>query len=285
MNSWRNNNRRRRKVREQLKPQESRPKINISFHPFGSFVAALRFLTILPLPGILGTSEEELTKAVPFFPLVGLLLGCLAVPIAWGLSLLLPPLPVAVLLIFLLAVFSGGLHLDGLADSADGFFSARPREQMLEIMHDSTIGPMGVIALVLLLLLNAACLASLSSGLIPAILLMPIAGRAAILLLMALLPYARSEGGLGSLFAPYFNNVTARMTALAGLIFLSGMAWGAAGAQGIFAVFAVLLLTTLFAVFCRRKIGGITGDTLGAACELAEAAVALSFAIKVGGIL
>ncbi|MCI5144456.1 MAG: adenosylcobinamide-GDP ribazoletransferase [Candidatus Electrothrix sp. AR3] len=199
--------------------------------------------------------------------------------------MVLPPLPVAVLLVFLLLAFSGGLHLDGLADTADGFFSARSRTRMLEIMHDSTIGPMGVIALVLLLLLKVTCLSSLSSQLIPAILLMPIAGRTAILLLMALQPYARTEEGLGSIFAPYFNNFTARMTAFAGLIFFSGMAWGTVGARGALAVFTVILLTALFAALCSRKIGGITGDTLGAICELAEAMIALIFVIRIDGIV
>jgi adenosylcobinamide-GDP ribazoletransferase len=249
-----------------------------------SFVAALRFLTVIPLPGSLGDSKEELARAVPFFPLIGLLFGCLAVPLTWGLHLLLPPPVTAVLVTLALLSFSGGLHLDGLADTADGFFSARPRERMLEIMRDSATGAMGVIALVLLLLLKVACLSSMPSGrLIVAVFLMPVAGRTAILLLMAMLPYIRPEGGLGSLFAAYFNNRHAWAVSLAALLLFSGTAWAAAGIQGLLAAFAVLLLTALFAAFCRSKIGGVTGDTLGAACELAEAVVALVFVLHLGG--
>jgi len=264
-------------------PSTRRPLNRSIITLIGSFVAALRFLSIIPFAGSLGTSEEELARAVPFFPLVGLLFACIALPLTWCLSLILPPAVTAVLAVFILLTFSGGLHLDGLADTADGFFSSRPRERMLEIMRDSASGAMGVIALVLLLSLKIACLASMSDQLLIAVFLMPIAGRVAILLLMAMLPYARLEGGLGNLFKDAFNTQQARLRALAALLVLSGLSWAAAGSLGMLAVFAVLLVTTLFALFCRQKIGGVTGDTLGAACELAEAVTALVFILKIGG--
>jgi len=275
-----------RKAPEQRKspePKTTQPLNRSIINTIGSFVAALRFLSIIPFAGSLGTNEEELTRSVPFFPLVGLLFACIALPLTWCLSLVLPPAVTAVLTVFILLAFSGGLHLDGLADTADGFFSARPRERMLEIMRDSTSGAMGVMALILLLSLKIACLASMNNQLLIAVFLMPIAGRVAILLLMAMLPYARAEGGLGSLFKDSFNTQQARLRALAALLVLSGLSWAAAGPQGILAVFAVLLMTALFALFCRHKIGGVTGDTLGAACELAEAVVALVFVLKLGG--
>jgi len=245
----------------------------------GRFAAAFRFLTIIPLPGSLGTTEDELAGATPFFPLVGLLLGCIVVPIVWLLHLLLPPLVTAVLITLVLLAFSGGLHLDGLADTADGFFSSRPKEKILEIMRDSATGAMGVIALVILLLLKVACLSSLDANLLPVVLLMPLAGRTAILLMMALLPYARPQGGLATLF----YSRRSKMVALWSLVFFAAVAWLAAGVQGGMVVLAVVLLVVLFGWFCRLKIGGATGDTLGAACELAEVAVALIFVIRVGG--
>ncbi|MCI5150681.1 MAG: adenosylcobinamide-GDP ribazoletransferase [Candidatus Electrothrix sp. MAN1_4] len=250
----------------------------------GSFVAALHFLSIIPFSGSFGTSEQELTRSVPFFPLVGLFFGCIALPMAWGLYMVLPPAVAAVLVVFLLLSFSGGLHLDGLADTADGFFSARPRERVLEIMRDSATGAMGVLALILLLALKIACLASMKQQLALAVFLMPLAGRIAILLLMAVLPYARPEGGLGTLFQDSFATRQAQLRALAVMLVFSGMSWAAAGSQGLLAVFAVLFITGIFALFCRQKIGGITGDTLGAACELAEATVALVFVLKLGGV-
>ncbi|MCI5166159.1 MAG: adenosylcobinamide-GDP ribazoletransferase [Candidatus Electrothrix sp. GM3_4] len=205
-------------------------------------------------------------------------------PLTWCLNVVLPPAVTAVLTVCILLFFSGGLHLDGLADTADGFFSARPRERMLEIMRDSASGAMGVIALVLLLSLKIVCLASMTDQLLVAVFLMPIAGRVAILLLMAMLPYARPEGGLGSLFKDSFDTNQARIHSLVVLLVFSGISWAAAGPTGILAVFAVLLMTALFAFFCRHKIGGVTGDTLGAACELAEAVIALVFVLKIGGI-
>ena len=245
----------------------------------GRFAAAFRFLTVIPLPGALGTSEQELAGATPFFPVVGLLLGAAAVPAAWCLNLLLPPMVSAVLITFVLLGFSGGLHLDGLADTADGFFSSRPREKILEIMRDSATGAMGVIGLILVLVLKITCLASLSTSLLPAVFLMPLAGRTAILLMMGLLPYARTQGGLATL--SYSRR--SKVVALGSLVFFTATAGLAAGGQGIMAVSAVLVMVLLFAWFCRAKIGGATGDTLGAACELAEAAVALIFAVHPGG--
>ncbi|MCI5134159.1 MAG: adenosylcobinamide-GDP ribazoletransferase [Candidatus Electrothrix sp. AW2] len=273
---------------EKARQRKSEPRIGQSFNrrminAIGSFVAALRFLSIIPFAGTFGTDKEALTRSVPFFPLVGLLFACIALPLTWCLHQVLPSPVTAVLTVFLLLSFSGGLHLDGLADTADGFFSSRPKEQMLEIMRDSASGAMGMIALFLLLSLKVACLASMNEQLFFAIFLMPIAGRIAILLLMAMLPYARLEGGLGSLFQGAFHTQQARLRALAGILVFIGISWVAAGPRGLLTVFAVLLITALFALFCRQKIGGVTGDTLGAACELAEATVALVFVLQLGG--
>jgi adenosylcobinamide-GDP ribazoletransferase len=288
VNRWRRNRRRPEEEtpphHESLERPERRfhpPPLKLLLRPFGAFAAALRFLTLLPMPGRIGTNEADLTHAALFFPLVGLLLGCIAAPAAQLLLHLLPPLPAAVLLTFLLLAFSGGLHLDGLADTADGFFSARSPERMLEIMKDSHIGAMGAIALILLVLLKTACLASLPADkLLAAVFLMPAAGRTAILLLMALLPYAR-EGGLGSVFAVYFNSGTGWLASSGGFLLLTWAAYAAAGPSGLTVVLAVLLLTFFFALLCRCKIGGATGDTLGAACELAETAAALAFVLKI----
>jgi adenosylcobinamide-GDP ribazoletransferase len=289
MNRWRRNRRRKEpQLQEDSGGQEeskhrlpSIGTLSLLLRPFGSFAAALRFLTILPLPSKIGTTEAELVHAAPFFPAVGLLLGCIAAPAAKMFFFFLPPLPAALLTVFTLLAFSGGLHLDGLADTADGFFSARSQERMLEIMKDSSIGTMGAIALMFILFLKTACLASLSSEkLLAAVFLMPLAGRAAILLLMAMLPYAREEG-LGRLFAVYFNSGAGWAASLAAFLLLTWAAYAAAGPSGFAAVLSVLLLTILFALFCRCKIGGATGDTLGAACELAEAAAVLAFTLKI----
>lgn len=112
-----------------------------------SFLAALRFLTILPIPGRRGHAPDDLRRSLWSFPLVGLLLGGMTGGIFWAVGPYLPPPIAAVLAVLVLLSWSGGLHLDGVADCGDAFFSSRSRERMLEIMRDSRIGAMGVIGL------------------------------------------------------------------------------------------------------------------------------------------
>jgi adenosylcobinamide-GDP ribazoletransferase len=233
----------------------------------GSGFAAFRFLTVFPLPSSLGRGPDDLPGATFFFPVVGLTLGLLACGSAWLLWHVFPPPVAAVLLVFLVISFSGALHLDGLADTADGFFSARDRSRTLEIMRDSRIGVMGVVALIMALLLKVSSFAVMDSGLVlRASLIMPLAGRCALLLAMAVLPYARQEGGLGTLF--YSRHL--RPAAATGMIALFVVSAVVMGAPGLAAAAVVCAATLLFSWFCRLKIGGATGDTLGAACEIAE---------------
>jgi len=238
-------------------------------------LAAFCFLTVVPMPASWCGSSEDLAGSPPFFPVVGLALGCAAGAGAWILWQLLPPLVAAVLLTGILFSFSGGLHLDGLADSADGLFSSRSREQILVIMRDSRVGAMGVIALVMTLVLKISCLSVLDQGeAVRAALLMPVAGRCSLVLMMALLPYARPEGGLGTLF--YTKN--SRAAALVSLVFLGGAGYLVQDVRGLAAVLTAMAAVFTFALFCRSKIGGATGDTLGASCELSEACIVLALA-------
>jgi len=237
-----------------------------------SFLAALRFLTVLPLPGQRGQAPGDLAGSLWSFPWVGLLLGGLTATIFWLAGPYLPRPIAVVLAVTVLLAWSGGLHLDGVADCADGFFSARPREQVLEIMRDSRIGAMGVIGLVLLLALKGAALVALPPEQFwRVLLLMPVAGRVGILLMLALLPYARPEGGLATVFFASSR----RWPLLPGLFMLAVVAWFTAGSVGLTGVLLALLLLLPFGLFCYIKIGGATGDTLGAACEIAETLVAV----------
>ena len=231
------------------------------------FAAAFRFLTIIPLPGRLGTDEDDLKGALPYFSLVGIVLGLLAGAAAWFLYSSFPPLVAAVFLTLILLSFSGALHLDGLADSADGFFSSRKRELILEIMRDSRIGVMGVVALVMLLLLKVSALAQLDpKNAVQAAILMPIAGRSALVLMMFLLPYVRPEGGMGTIFYPQRKGLVLLLT----LVLFSGSCVVILGTYGMVAVMVVLLTVFLFSRLCHKKIGGATGDTIGASCEIVE---------------
>jgi adenosylcobinamide-GDP ribazoletransferase len=240
------------------------------------FIAAIRFLTILPIPGKGSSAGKTLGKSIPFFPLVGLLVGLIAAISDYAVSRALPPLPASVLTVMILFGLSGGLHMDGLADTADGFFSARDRDRMMEIMRDSRIGVMGVLAVASVLMLKVSLLTVIfASSRWAVILLMPLAGRAAIVSLMTALPYVRPEGGLATLFAAHRSWLTVVWSW--GLLFaLSGWLAPEIGLPG--ALLAVIV-TALFTLYTRRKIGGYTGDTLGAVCELAEMAPLLAAAI------
>jgi adenosylcobinamide-GDP ribazoletransferase len=240
------------------------------------FFAALGFLTIVPAPGGWRGDEKTLARSLPWFSLVGLLIGLFAATADRLLCISLPALPASVVTVSLLIAASGGLHLDGLADTADGFFSSRPRERILEIMKDSRIGSMGVAAVVALFLLKVAVLEPLTGDLrYKAILLMPIAGRFAPVFMMVTMKYVRNDG-LGTAFGDRRSPV---------LLIFSFVFLAAAGAviekwTGLTATGAAVAVVAVFSLWCRKKIGGYTGDTLGAAVELAEAIPPLFFLVS-----
>jgi adenosylcobinamide-GDP ribazoletransferase len=237
----------------------------------GPLFAGLAFLTILPVPRRWCGESRDLERSHGWFPLIGLLIGLLIAALDAGLAAVLPPLPAGVLTVFAMVGISGALHLDGLADTADGFLSSRPRERILEIMRDSRVGPMGVAAIVGVLLLKVAAVASLAPGSrFGTVLLMPLAGRTAPVLMMATLRYVR-ESGLGTAFQRRRNLLPPSIA----VALLAGAGFLAAGAAGLAAAAAAVGLTAVFALWCRAKIGGYTGDTLGAGCELAELVPAL----------
>jgi len=236
------------------------------------FLAVLRFLTILPLPACKGDEKAHLSRSVPFFPLVGLLIGLAVATVDSALNHLFPPALAGVFVVIALIGASGGLHLDGLADTADGFFSSRPRDRILEIMRDSRTGPMGVVALVCVISMKIAAVASIEVGRRwAAILLMPLAGRCALVVMLVLLPYARREGGLATVF---HQNRSMPHMALAVAV-LATVGWLSAGTEGLVMAAVSFAGILLFAAFTYARIGGLTGDTLGAACEIVEVLPAL----------
>jgi adenosylcobinamide-GDP ribazoletransferase len=236
-----------------------------------AFLAAVRFLTVLPLPAGGPDAARDLGRSARFFPAIGILAGLAMAGLDALLGTLVSPWPGSVLVVLAMAGISGGLHLDGLADTADGFLSSRPRERVLEIMRDSRIGSMGVLAIVGVLLLKTAALATVPAGRRWAtLLLMPLAGRTALVLELNLLPYAR-PAGLGTTFQTYKTP----WDALVAIGLLAGIGYATVGQRGLLAAAGTVLVTVLVSVWCRRRIGGFTGDTLGAACEISEAVPAL----------
>lgn len=230
------------------------------------FLLALQFLTKVPVTIHRPVEEKDLARAMAYFPAVGLLLGIIAATIHALLSYALPAASSVFVTITFLIIVTGNLHGDGLMDSADGLFSGRPREGMLEIMKDSRVGSHGVIAGSLGLLAKYVFISQLpqaAQGL--AFILAPALGRWAQVYGATLYPYARKGGGTGG-FTQYVGireMVWASLTILVVLILLLG--W-----QGSFLAGGVLVTTAGLAYYISGKIGGMTGDTLGAMSEWAE---------------
>lgn len=219
-------------------------------------LAALSFLTVIPVGRRVALDGRAVAQAAPLYPLVGAALGAAGgVAAGW-----LPAAGVAVV-----AVLSGAMHLDALADTADALGGAT-RERRLEIMRDHAIGAFGAVALVLLLLLKVSLLAELDERLLPYVAAAACA-RWAPLPLAAALPYARADGQAGALTA-----ARSWAAALAGALVAAGIAVAALGLRGLLALAAAAGVALLLGVFYRRWLGGVTGDTLGATVELAEVA-------------
>ncbi|NLB84326.1 MAG: adenosylcobinamide-GDP ribazoletransferase [Synergistaceae bacterium] len=233
-----------------------------------SLLAAFQFLTVLPVK--IALEKEDFERSPKWFPLVGLTIGALAALADGAFAFLgFSGVLKSILTIGFLAALSGGLHLDGLADSADGFLSGRPRKKALEIMRDSRIGTMGVLALLFVLAVKISALAELSGSLRwKALLFAPLAGRSVMIVTMALIHYARSEGGLASIFIrrkTVWPAIWAGGCLLLAVVILFGILSGAVTAAFLFSV------TSILSFWSYRRIGGYTGDTLGAASEIVEA--------------
>lgn len=241
-----------------------------------AFWVALQFLTRLPVPRSITASPEERGRSVPFYPLVGLLLGGLLLGMQGLLAATDAGLQSAmVLLVWVL--LTGGLHLDGLADSADAWAGSHgDRDKALRIMKDSASGPAGVTAVVLVLLLKFTALSVLiSENIWMSLVMAPVLGRLAIVFLFVSAPYVR-PGGLGADHAMYIP----RPAAIIVLILVAALVI-APGGIGLAALTAALGLLLILRIMMIKRLGGATGDTLGAACELIEVAVLTAIALVV----
>lgn len=239
---------------------------------FGSLITALRTLTALPVPG---RDAPRLASSLPWFPLVGALLGALLLGVAAACEAVTSrgwPQGTACAVVAAGALLTRGLHLDGLADWADGFWGGHDREKVLRIMKDPVIGAFGAIALACLLLAKWAAVEVLArEGQVLWILPAMVVSRTIQVYLAVALPYARAEGGKAAAFVQ-----DAGYRHLAGALILAAILLAAIlGLQAGWALSLLggLLAAVLFGAWCRRRIGGITGDLLGACSELTETLV------------
>ena len=240
----------------------------------GSLRSAVAFLTVIPVAGGEGKPAARLGRA--YFPAVGALLGLLAgLVFALTASITTQTLG-AVAAVAVMAALTGGLHLDGVADAADGLFGRGTRAQRLEIMRDPRIGSFGAVALTMVLLGDVAALSALAPA--RAIVALVIAGavsRWAMLWVIAFVPYVRetglgvAAGGANRAFDLVLGSALAAVACV--------LDWRHAAV----AIVVVGLTALLVSVVARRRIGGATGDIYGAATELCQLAALITFAVHV----
>ncbi len=237
---------------------------------FEGLVGALQFLTILPL----GPPARFLPGPVfAFFPVAGIVIGALVSVFDALLGLFFPAPVVAALDVALLAAVTGALHLDGLADTADGLLGAHRPARALEIMKDSRVGAMGVVAVVVVLGVKAAAIGALTHQRALALILAPALARCAMMVAIGRLPYLRASG-TGQVFFQTPLGPRHFCAVLLPLVLSVFLGWRAAV---LWAVWAGVLWTALACY--RRRLGGITGDMLGALGEGLEALLLVALAL------
>lgn len=241
-----------------------------------SLLLAFQFLTTLPLK-IKEVNDKITANSMIFFPVAGLFIGFFLIGTDRVLSILnLSDFASNIILVITLIIITGGMHLDGLSDTADAFLSGKPKEEMLLIMRDSHAGVMGVLSLIGIILLKIGLLYSLNPAVkANALVLMCVLSRWSAVLSIFLFPYARQDGK-----ARVFIN------AINPKIFIFSTLLAALFAYLIWQIRALLVMSIIAVLvyiggkFVSKKLGGITGDTLGATVETAEVIVLFAVCIS-----
>ncbi|MDH5720518.1 MAG: adenosylcobinamide-GDP ribazoletransferase [Spirochaetia bacterium] len=243
---------------------------------YSSFLTALRTLTVFNLPG---KSQDNYAQSLIWFPAIGFFLSLLfwlSVLIFKTANVVSSEL-IAVFILLLSVIFTRGLHLDGLADWADGFFGAYEKNKILAIMKDTHIGVFGMIALLLIPLIKLISIARLIDHNNEMFLFMPFAiSRTGMVLLAVFLPYARSQG-------TGYNIVTRAKTAhfVAALMVSALTLYVLLNFTGVAFLSGGMLFTALLGFWFYKKIGGVTGDLLGASNEIIETLILFFCAILI----
>lgn len=230
------------------------------------FITAWQFLTIIPISRRIEVTSESLGKSMALFPIVGLALGCMLAALDMGLSYIFPAAVASALLLTCYITMYGGFHLDGLADTVDGLAGGQDREHTLKVMKDSNIGAIGVVALALTLILKYMSINSLPDGIkLHGLLLMPVMGRWVQVWITYGSKYAR-EKGLGQAFVDFVKISEVTVASIIAAV----VSWLTFGVKGLVIIGVIAVFGYLIKSFFHKKIGGVTGDVLGAGSELAE---------------
>ncbi len=237
------------------------------------FIAAIKFITILPLGKTIIYDPKGM---VPFFPVVGIILGALVSIFDHGVSRLWPGSVAAILDVIFLVVLTGAFHLDGLGDTADGLLGHRSREKALEVMKDSRIGVMGLVAIICGLSIKWGGIMNLGVHRSLLLVIIPAYARGSMLFGMRFLEYGRPDGGTGH---DFFGN-TLNFYTFWGLLIPIALSFFI-GWRGIWLIFIFVLTTAAIILFYKKRMGCITGDMLGAMTEITESMLFLL--VSIGG--
>lgn len=228
-----------------------------------SLLLMITFFTRIPVSYPYDYDEKDFIKGIKLLPIIGLIIGIfLYIPI----SLLEDYFHRPILIVFIWAIYliiTGGLHIDGLADTFDGIFSYRSREEMLNIMKDSRIGTFGVISIIWLLLLNLSLSYYIKNIFL---LILPIVGRSSALLGASISKYARPEGGMGGGFIESCRT----KEGLTGIILSLALGFIFGGIPAIVPISLTFVAVIILTKNISKKLGGMTGDTIGLVIEVSQ---------------
>ena len=237
-----------------------------------SLMIALGFLTIFPIPIKREFKPADMGRTMAFFPVVGAIIGGLLVLTDMALSSVMPRPVADFILIAVLVLITGGLHLDGLADTCDGLYGGKTKEDALAIMKDSRVGAIGAVGLIIIIGLKYSAVLSLpQSAKHTALFLMPILSRWAMVLMACLSEYARPAKGTGRDFV---ETVTP-LNLLVATIFASVAVGVMMGWRGGLVISFICGITLIGVIYFKKRLGGVTGDILGAVNEVNEVMVLL----------
>jgi adenosylcobinamide-GDP ribazoletransferase len=241
-------------------------------------ITAIRTLTIIPVPG---KDARNFAASLPWFPIVGLIIGSLLYGIAYlsGVAFANPwNEGVALIIVGAGIILTRAIHIDGFADWADGFGGGNDKQKILLIMKDPHKGVFGVIVIVFIILAKWVCISRMlaihsSLWLIGAYII----SRTMQVEMATSLPYARIEAGTAG---PFVNNART-IHRIAALIVASGLVVLIFGLAGFAFIAGSWIVCTLFGLWCKKRISGVTGDTLGAISEIVETIVLLASSLLV----
>lgn len=237
-------------------------------------ILGLQFLTRLPVNISVDYDRKNLTKTTFYFPFIGMLIGAIAATVYYLFSFINKDIA-AVCAVMAMVITTGGLHMDGLSDTADGFFSARPKEKILEIMKDSRVGAFGVIAIVMDLLLKYVVIKSMDTD--RAMVYIILSSGISRTMVAMFFSFGKSprKGGMGDML---INKDSKKYFIVSAIIFII-IGFFIAKYSFLIAFFAVIVFSLLLMRYSYRMIGGVTGDVFGANAELCEVLALIVFLV------